>query len=244
METSNYSSIIDWKDVIKKEARGINDADLGEVQEVQEDYIVIAKGIVNREKFYIPRKLADGYKESALHFNLTEEQMKEKYSDASRADILSKKTTEEIIPLTEERLNVSKKESIEDVKVIKESIKETKTVPVQLTHEEIVIEVRNTDDVVDETDNSSGKEITNSATKIDIPSTISDEHESSSFELTIPIQNEIIEVSKQPYVKEEVVVRKKSITETRIINEQLKSERIVSPATSSPSSSTDHDNER
>jgi len=37
METSNYSSIIDWKDVIKKEARGINDADLGEVQEVQED---------------------------------------------------------------------------------------------------------------------------------------------------------------------------------------------------------------
>ena len=178
METSNYSSIIDWKDVIKKEARGINDANLGEVQEVQEDYIVIAKGIVNREKFYIPRELADGYKESALHFNLTEEQMKEKYSDASRADILSKKTTEEIIPLTEERLNVSKKESIEDVKVIKESIKETKTVPVQLTHEEIVIEVRNTADVADETNNSSGKEVTNSATKIDIPSTISDEHQS------------------------------------------------------------------
>ena len=171
--------------------------------------------------------------------------MKEKYSDASRADILSKKTTEEIIPLTEERLNVSKKESIEDVKVIKESIKETKTVPVQLTHEEIVIEVRNTDDVVDETDNSSGKEVTNLATKIDIPSTISDEHQSSSsFELTIPIQNEIIEVSKQPYVKEEVVVRKRSITEIRTINEQLKSERIVSPATSSPSSSTGYDNEQ
>ena len=26
---------IDWNDVIKKEARGINDADLGEVQEIK-----------------------------------------------------------------------------------------------------------------------------------------------------------------------------------------------------------------
>ena len=29
------SSDIDWNDVIKKEARGINDEDLGEVQEIQ-----------------------------------------------------------------------------------------------------------------------------------------------------------------------------------------------------------------
>ena len=225
METSNYSSIIDWNDVVKKEARGINDSNLGEVQEVQEDYIVVAKGIVNREKFYIPRMLSDGYKGSTLHFSITEEQMKEKYSDASRSDILSKKTTEEIIPLTEERLNVSKKESVEDVKVIKESIKETKTVPVQLTHDEIIIEVRHTDDRVDETNNSS-KDFSNSSTKIGIPPTAS--NQSSNFELKIPVKNEIIEVSKQPYVKEEIVVRKKSITEIRYISEQLKSERVSS----------------
>ena len=33
---------IDWNDVIKKEARGINDADL-EVQESQEEYVIVEK---------------------------------------------------------------------------------------------------------------------------------------------------------------------------------------------------------
>ncbi|MGD9674201.1 MAG: hypothetical protein AB7U98_12065 [Candidatus Nitrosocosmicus sp.] len=28
-----------WNDVIKKEARGLNDADLGEVQEVRQDFV-------------------------------------------------------------------------------------------------------------------------------------------------------------------------------------------------------------
>ena len=32
-----------WKETIKKEARGINDEDLGEVQEVQGNYVLVQK---------------------------------------------------------------------------------------------------------------------------------------------------------------------------------------------------------
>ena len=39
---------IDWNDVIKKEARGMNDLDLGEVQEVMEDKVVVQKGIIDQ----------------------------------------------------------------------------------------------------------------------------------------------------------------------------------------------------
>ena len=48
-------SNIEWNDVLKKEARGIDDEDLGEVQEVQGNYGPGQKGIINKEKFYIPK---------------------------------------------------------------------------------------------------------------------------------------------------------------------------------------------
>ena len=38
------SNNIDWHDVIKKEARGSDDEDLGEVQETDQDYVQYKKG--------------------------------------------------------------------------------------------------------------------------------------------------------------------------------------------------------
>ena len=40
---------VDFTDVIKKEARGINDADLGEVQEVRQDSVITKAGVVDKE---------------------------------------------------------------------------------------------------------------------------------------------------------------------------------------------------
>ena len=37
------NTTIDWNDVIKKEARGINDEDLGEVQLVEDNYVLVTK---------------------------------------------------------------------------------------------------------------------------------------------------------------------------------------------------------
>ena len=37
------NSNIEWNDVLKKEARGIDDEDLGEVQEVQGNYVLVQK---------------------------------------------------------------------------------------------------------------------------------------------------------------------------------------------------------
>jgi hypothetical protein len=40
------SSTIDWNDVIKKEARGSNDEDLGDVHEIGENYILVQRGLI------------------------------------------------------------------------------------------------------------------------------------------------------------------------------------------------------
>jgi len=53
--SSTTAKDIDWDDVIKKEARGSRDEDLGEVQEIGEDYVLVQRGMINKEKFYIPK---------------------------------------------------------------------------------------------------------------------------------------------------------------------------------------------
>ena len=55
------SSNIDWNDVVKKEARGLNDEDFGEVQEVSNGYVFVQKGIINKEKFFIPQDKVESY---------------------------------------------------------------------------------------------------------------------------------------------------------------------------------------
>lgn len=55
------SSKINWNDVIKKEVRGTNDEDLGEVQEVKDNYVLVQRGIIKKEIFYIPKNQAESY---------------------------------------------------------------------------------------------------------------------------------------------------------------------------------------
>jgi hypothetical protein len=71
---SSDSPIYNPEDIIKKEARGIDDTDLGEVQEVGPEYILTEKGTIDRDKFYIPKNLVDRFDGHTIWFNLKEEE--------------------------------------------------------------------------------------------------------------------------------------------------------------------------
>jgi hypothetical protein len=47
--TTNNKLGIEWNNIIKKEALGTDDDDLGEVQEVGETYVLTQKGVANKE---------------------------------------------------------------------------------------------------------------------------------------------------------------------------------------------------
>src|ERR687890_745419 len=66
---------IDWDDVFKKEARGNNDEDFGEVQDVQSNYVVVQKGMINKERFYIPKDQAESYDGNVLRFRISEQDL-------------------------------------------------------------------------------------------------------------------------------------------------------------------------
>jgi uncharacterized protein (TIGR02271 family) len=219
------SKNIDWDDVIKKEARGSDDEDLGEVKETDGDYVLVQKGMINKEKFYIPKNMVESYDGSVLRFNISKEEMRNRFtgdpqavadqnsSSYRNADVREKDTanvskeTDTRVPLTEERVNVSKRESTEEATVTKEPVTETKTVEVPVTHEEVTIEKRPPKD--------------RKYTSITSESPVE-----SKTEIKIPLKREEVEVTKQPYVKEEVVVKKKPITETRQVSEEVGSEEL------------------
>ena len=72
---STESPIYNPEDVIKKEARGIEDeTDLGEVQEVGTEYILTKKGTIEGDKFYIPKNLVERFDGHTVWFKLTEEE--------------------------------------------------------------------------------------------------------------------------------------------------------------------------
>jgi hypothetical protein len=66
-------NISNWDEIVKKEARGINDYDLGEVDEVQPEIVVTKKGLVDKDKFYLPKKLVERFDGHKVWFAINKE---------------------------------------------------------------------------------------------------------------------------------------------------------------------------
>ena len=49
------------------------------------------------------------------------------------------------------------------------------------------------------------------------------------MQIKIPIKREELEVTKKPYIIEELVVKKKAVTKTQTITEEIITERVVNP---------------
>jgi uncharacterized protein (TIGR02271 family) len=195
--------------MIKKEARGSNNEDLGEIQEVGENYVLVQRGLINKDKFYIPKDMVESYDGDVLRFNISEEEAKLRFlgdspPTANEGLNAAKKAEETVVPITAETIDATTMESTREATVIKEPIKETKTVEVPITHEEISVERR----IV------SGRPTEERPVQ-------------SETETKIPLKQEEVQVTKQPYVKEEIVIKKKPVTETRTISEQVTSEKVT-----------------
>jgi uncharacterized protein (TIGR02271 family) len=215
---------IDWNDTIKKEARGSNDEDLGEVQEITNGYVVVQKGLINKEKFHIPQDKAESYDGSILRFSISEEDVVNRYAEdssppsiedqyesttaidsggGSGGGIQVEEDEEKAVQLTDEKLEVTKGIQEGQATLTKEPITETKTVEVPVTHEEVTIEIRP----------PSGQ-------------TKAQEPVSSEENITIPLKREEVEVSKTAFVKEEAVIKKNPVTESKEVSEETTHEKI------------------
>jgi uncharacterized protein (TIGR02271 family) len=104
-------------------------------------------------------------------------------------------------PFVEERYASQKKEVIEVATIVRE----TRKMDVSLTHEELVL---------------NRKSVTKPIHSYEKPVKIR-------TEIKIPLKREEIESTKKSYVREEVIVKKKPVTETQTITEEVTSEKIT-----------------
>ncbi|MFL6355902.1 MAG: hypothetical protein ACJ71C_05025, partial [Nitrososphaeraceae archaeon] len=72
---------IDWNEVVKKEASGINDANFGEVQLIMGDTLITEKGIADKDRFYLPKSLIDRFDGHNLWFRIAKDEANSKYRD-------------------------------------------------------------------------------------------------------------------------------------------------------------------
>jgi uncharacterized protein (TIGR02271 family) len=218
-DTSPGDAVVNWDRIIHKNVRTLDNQGMGKVIAVpnDEDTIIISSQS-GGEQYKIPRSCVSGFNGAEVLLNETAYKISSSYKvdnaaayEAKPSDIITEERQQEeettTVPLTEERLNVSKKTSTTQYTITKEPVTEKKTMEVPVTHEELVVEKRPAKD----------------------SSSSSEGPVKSKTEIKVPLMREEVEVTKEPFVKEEVVVKKKPVTETRTVSDTVRSERINTP---------------
>jgi uncharacterized protein (TIGR02271 family) len=215
--SSPGDAVVNWDRIIHKNVRTLDNQGMGKVIAVpnDEDTIIISSQ-GGGEQYKIPRSLVSGFNGAEVLLNQTAYQISSssykvdsaRAYEAKPSDIITEERQQEqeeaTVSLIEERLNVSKTTSTTQYTLTKEPVAEKKTIDVPVTHEELVVERRPAKD-----SSSSPEGPVKSKT-----------------EIKVPLNREEVEVTKEPFVKEEVVVKKKPVTETRTVSDTVTKERI------------------
>jgi uncharacterized protein (TIGR02271 family) len=228
VHVSNNNDNIDWTNVVKKEVIGTDGLDLGEVVEIGDNFIVVQKGLLNKKRYIIPISTAESFDGDILRVKVNENELSgyeettepkfKDYSTFKSSDMSKEMETK--IPLIGENLVVSKKVVEDNVDIIKEPIKETRTVEIDLTYEKVNIERIPFNNEEKGTKDSHDQNLGEGRTEIEKPV-------SSRTQISIPLKREVPVIIKNPYIREEVVIRKKPVKETKIITADVTNEEVT-----------------
>ena len=214
--SSPGDAVVNWDRIIHKNVRTLDNQGMGKVIAVpnDEDTIIISSQ-GGGEQYKIPKSAVSGFNGAEVLLNETAYKIMSSSYRVDNADVYEAKPSNIVtgghqqeeqttIPLIEERLNVSKRTSTNQYTITKEPVTEKKILEVPVTHEELVVEKGPAKD-------------SQSAAQGPVKS---------KTEIKVPLMREEVEVTKESFVKEEVVVKKKPVTETKTVSDTLRSERI------------------
>ncbi|MDP9287879.1 MAG: hypothetical protein M3P08_06730 [Thermoproteota archaeon] len=68
-----------WRTLKGKNVKTNDGKDLGEIKEVSENYLHVEKGTVRKEKFWVPKYVADAFDGKTLWLLIDEEELRGKY---------------------------------------------------------------------------------------------------------------------------------------------------------------------
>jgi uncharacterized protein (TIGR02271 family) len=210
--------ITDWGSVIGKNVKTVDYQHAGKVVtsiENEDSIIISSEGAHSSYNYRVPKSCVQGFDGPDLLLSIARTELAdyeindiENYAAQLRSIKTEKGGEEMIVPVIEEKLNVSKKVITDEATIIKEPVTETKTIEVSVMHEEIVIENR-------------PPAVEGNTTILQNPPPKSTE-----TEIRVPLILEEVKIKKEPYVKEEIVIRKKPITETKTVSDFMIGEKV------------------
>jgi uncharacterized protein (TIGR02271 family) len=212
------SSILDLDRIIGKNVKTMDYQHAGKVVTTleNEDAIIISsEGPHASYNYRVPKNRIQGFDGPDLMLSIARAELADyeindiKDYAAQLSSIRTEKKGEEkeiVVPVIEEKLNVSKKIITDEATIIKEPVTETKTIEVSVMHEEIVIEKRAAEQ--------------GDTTVLENPPP-----RNTRTQIRVPLIHEEVKIKKEPYVKEEIVIRKKPRTETRTVSEFVTKEK-------------------
>ena len=164
MSVSNNKEKINWENVLKKEVIGTDGLDLGEVAEVGNNFVIIQKGLLNKKRYIIPISTVENFDGDILRVKVNENDLLEyeeptdpqfkDYSTFKSSDMSGEIETK--IPVIGENLEIAKKIVEDKVDIIKDPVKETKSVEIELTYEKVSIERIPFDNKINDSNDTSG----------------------------------------------------------------------------------------
>ena len=213
------SSITYGDSIIGKNVKTVDYQHVGKVVislENEDTIIISSEGTHSSYNYRVPKNRVQRFDGSDLMLSIARTELADyEINDIQNhaAQLRSIKTekggADTVVPVIEEKLNVSKKVVTDEAIIIKEPITETKTIEVSVIHEEIVIEKRPPSAA-----QGNARTLENHPPK------------NTRTEIRIPLIHEEVKIKKEPYVKEEIVIRKKPVTETKTVSDFVISEKV------------------
>lgn len=199
---------------------GADDEKVGDVSEVQDDYIVVSKGFLFTSERYIPASAITGIEHNRVYLSVTKDQIEAQGWDVApeRGGTVREERTrtterpvevddDRTIQLREEELS-ARKEMVEtgEVSVHKDVVEEEKTIDVPVSREEVYIERRPVESR--EADRFDVGEIGEGET------------------IRVPVREEQVEVEKRAVVTEEIEVGKRAVQDTERFTDTVRREEV------------------
>jgi hypothetical protein len=89
-----------WTDLINKSVHTSDDQDIGDIEAVSRNFIVIKKGLVNVHRYYIPLHRVEGWDGKVVWLKIAEDAVKANYEREMQLQTLTSITTAVPLQLT------------------------------------------------------------------------------------------------------------------------------------------------
>jgi len=184
---------------------------IGDINDVQSDYVLVTKGLIFPKNLYIPRDAIEraNSADQTVVVNVYKSQIDEaEWSQPPARGSHATDTTEDdaVMTLKEEQVRAEKaRQKTGEVAVGKRVVEQQVDMDVPVTSEEVQVTRR----------------------RVDRPAQANETFTEDGSTIRVPVTAEQVEVTKEPRVVEEVVVSKRPKTETQRVSETVRREEAV-----------------